>query len=89
MNAIDRRDALKTILGSAAAIGLAATLLPGSSQAAPIALQKGLDIGAHPILQQVQSRRRRVCWWHRGRRVCAWRRWTCWWHRGRRVCGWR
>lgn len=24
-----------------------------------------------------------------GRRVCVRRRWVCWWHRGRRICGWR
>lgn len=89
MNAIDRRDALRTILGGAAAIGLAVTLLPEAAQAAPISLQKDFGGETNPFLQQIQMRRRRVCWWHRGRRVCAWRHWRCWWHRGRRVCGWR
>ena len=90
MDTIDRRNALKSILGGAAAIGLGVTLLPSAAKAAPMALEKGLAAKAadRPIEQIQWGPPPRPGWGsphRRGRR----RRWVCWWHRGRRVCGWR
>jgi len=80
---------LKSILGGAAAVGLGVTLLPSVAEAAPIALEKGLAAKTDRPVEQVQwGPPPRPGWGpphRRGRR----RRWVCWWHRGRRVCGWR
>ncbi len=93
MNAIDRRSALKSI-GGAAAAAMCIAALPKSAAAAPLDLKNNVaakEVGVCEPLQTttLSARSRRVCWWRRGRRVCTWQRWTCWWSRGRRVCGWR
>ncbi len=95
MDTIDRRNALKSILGGAAAIGLGVALRPSVAEAAPIALEKDLAAKVDRPVEQAQwgpgpgpgwggpgwggppprRRRRWVCWWHRGRRVCGWRYW--------------
>ncbi len=66
--------------GSSAAMALVgAALLPRLAEAAPLPVApagNGLD---DALVQKAQAvvvvprRRRRVCWWRRGRRVCAWR----------------
>ena len=94
MNTIDRRDALKGILGSAAAIGVGvglgaglgtAVLSPTPAEAVPMAVDKNLATKAEDIdhvVEQVQYwRRQRRRYWRRRRR-------RCWWRRGRRVCVW-
>jgi hypothetical protein len=88
MDAIDRRSALRGILCVAAAASFRATLLPGTAEAMPLALEKDLGnkmpdfryeaqavVGRPPRrpLPPPRRRRRWVCWWHRGRRVCGWR----------------
>jgi hypothetical protein len=89
VNTIDRRNALKGILGSAAAIGLGAGLgtalfPPTPAEAMPIAPDKNLAAKVDDLddlVEQVQYwRRRRRRYWRRRRR--------CWWRRGRRVCAW-
>lgn len=89
MNTIDRRDALKSIFGGAAAIGLGVSLgmafRSSVAEAAPLALEKDLAAKVDRPVEHAQwgpppgrrwrGRRRWVCWWHRGRRVCGWRSW--------------
>jgi len=88
MNAIDRRQALRSILVGATAAGLGVALLPRSAAAAPIAMEKELAAKVGDLVEQVQVARplpEPVRRRHRRRR----RRWVCRWRRGRRVCGWR
>lgn len=88
MTAIDRRGMIALVLGGAAAATMGLTLIPDAAEAAP--LERGLVPDGVPenFVEEAVWVRRRVCWWHRGRRVCRWRRVRrrCWWHRGRRVC---
>jgi hypothetical protein len=88
MTAIDRRMLLRDILpGAAAAAAIATvgvTLIPKATRAVPLANDKTGGVKdrqfAEPAQVVVVGPRRG---W-RGRR-----RWVCWWRRGRRVCGWR
>ena len=94
MNTIDRRDALKGILGSAAAIGLGAglgaglgtaVLPPTPAEAVPVAPDKNLAAKAEDIDHVVEQ----VQYWRRAApAVLAASRRRCWWRRGRRVCVW-
>jgi len=80
MKTIDRRGLLGALVCGAAA-GL--VLAPAALHAAPIDARAG-DRLANPVEKAqvvVVAPRHR----HRPRR----RRWVCWWNRGRRVCGWR
>jgi hypothetical protein len=85
---MDRRILLRGFVAGAAAAVVGVSTVPARAvpvAAAPIQLPgdgEGLITLAH-------VRRRRHCWWHRGRRICRWQTWHCWWHRGRRICGWR
>ena len=92
MDAIDRRDVLRTLLCGAVAAGLGASLLPGPAEAMPLAMQKDLGKKADDFTHEAQAvatrpppRPIRHPRRHHRRR----RRWVCWWHRGRRRCGWR
>lgn len=81
---MSRRAALGRV-SSAALAGLGLALLPSAAEAAPLRLPVGSlgpappggDTDGSPVEQArvvvVGPRRRRVCWWRRGRRVCAWR----------------
>lgn len=87
MNAVDRRTMLKAALGGVAVVGLTMATLPRISEAAPVALGKDIARKTEDLIEKVQMgpppppppgwrrrrRRRWVCWWRRGRRVCAWR----------------
>ena len=91
MTDIDRRGALRSIVGGVVAAGLGAGVLAERAAALPLALQK--DLGAtpddlKPELHTGASRppRRPLPPPHRPTHR---RRWDCWWHRGRRHCGWR
>jgi hypothetical protein len=86
MNLIDRRSMMRSMLGGAAVAAAAATvtvsLIPTAVEAAPLPLDNlpaRLDDLVRDAQAVVVGPRRR------GRR----RRWVCWWRRGRRVCGWR
>jgi len=73
---IDRRGLLGSILfGGVAAAGLALT--PGAIHAMPLD-----ETLAHEPIAPIEKAQVVVVG---GRR----RRWVCWWNRGRRVCGWR
>jgi hypothetical protein len=86
MNTIDRRRMLRDILSGAAVITAAVAtaglaLIPDEVEADPLATELSLAGTAAGFTDYAQvvvggPRRRR-------------RRWVCWWHRGRRVCGWR
>src|SRR5262245_40331762 len=99
MDALDRRTALRMLVGGVAAVGLGASVLPHSIEAMPLAaqkdLQKDLDTATandpRPDVHTVQGRGRpdfddRD---RRRRRRHRHRRKVCWWRRGRRVCEWR
>jgi hypothetical protein len=84
---VDRRGMLRIVLGVAAAAAMGLTLVPETAEAAPLEL--GLDRAApaeNLVEEAAWVRRRRVCWWRHGRRVCRWRRERCWWRHGHRVC---
>lgn len=75
MQAINRREMAALMLGAAAAAaGLAMMASPAES--APLAAVKSLPAAGEIPAEKtvvVRRRRRKVCWWHRGRRVCRWR----------------
>ncbi len=79
MAVVDRRKFVFAALGGA---GAALALTPSAAAAFPLgAGETGRLIGpledeVKPAQVVVAPRRRR-------------RRWVCWWHRGRRICGWR
>jgi hypothetical protein len=86
MRTLDRRTLIKNILPSALVTVAGTTawsylLKPTVAEALSIPQNK---INAEPGFDFVQKtqvvvtrgpRRRRVCWWHRGRRICRWRTW--------------
>ena len=82
MAAIDRRNALRIVLfGAAASAAGAALLTPSATEALPIDRGPGLESAAAVEEAQWRGPPPRG----RGRRR---RRWMCRWRRGRRVCGW-
>ena len=78
MKTIDRRRLIGAI-PSGAGVGL--VLAPGALEAMPIYSE--VPDGLNDLVERAQvvvvgprarpRRRRWVCWWHRGRRVCGWR----------------
>ncbi|VFU08323.1 hypothetical protein [Methylocella tundrae] len=78
MTAMDRRAMLGTLLGGAAVAAFGLALTPGLAEAAPLMMGKELDAPTENLIEKTvvvvhRRPRRRVCWWHRGRRVCRWR----------------
>jgi hypothetical protein len=85
MNTIDRRRMLLDILSGAAVVtatvataGVA--LIPDQVEAGPLATEMssagaaaGFGDYAQVFVGGPRRRRRWVCWWRRGRRVCGWR----------------
>ena len=77
MNAPTRR----TFLGlaqnavAAAAVGAIGVHFIEAAEAMPVAPHLGQAETLPDLVTEVQwgRRRRRVCWWHRGRRRCRWR----------------
>ena len=71
MKTIDRRKLIGAILCGAGP--------PGALEAMPIdaGVAKRLDGFVEEaqavVVRRPPRRRRWVCWWHRGRRVCGWR----------------
>jgi hypothetical protein len=77
---VDRRSAIRNILSGAAVAAIAANtmgaaLIPDPVEAATPAIDNNLVRKPDGLIESVQWRRRR--------------RWVCRWRRGRRVCGWR
>jgi len=82
MKTIDRRSAIRSIVGgtvvAGVGMGLGLALTPNVVEATPLAMDKSLPAKTDELVEKAQWRRRRwVCWWHRGRRVCGWR-WVRW-----------
>jgi hypothetical protein len=83
MTAIDRRSALSIVLRTGAVAAVALTVMPIAAGATPLAAGTAgtatSDSEPDSLVEKAQvvvvgpRRRRRVCWWSRGRRVCAWR----------------
>ncbi len=79
MAVVDRR---KFVLVALCGAGAALALAPSAAGALPLGageagrLVDPLEVEVKPAQVVVAPRRRR-------------RRWVCWWHRGRRICGWR
>ncbi len=79
---VDRRNALRRILWGAAIVAGGAVVMPNGADA--IAFVDGG--GVEPLEgENLYTRAQVVVAPARRRR----RRWVCWWHRGRRICGWR
>jgi len=55
MDAIDRRGALRILLCGAVAAGLGASLLPGSAESMPLAMQKDLGKKAGRFTHEAQA----------------------------------
>jgi hypothetical protein len=79
MAEIDRRSVLRGILSGAAVVTVGFAIMPDEAEAVPLAMDKTgaaeIDLveNAQVVVVRPRRRRRRVCWWRRGRRVCAWR----------------
>jgi hypothetical protein len=86
MTGISRRTLLRdifpgavvTVVGVTAIAAAGVSLVPKAAEALPVTAD-GLN-ALKPTTDLIEKAQ-----WRRGRR----RRWVCWWHRGRRVCGWR
>ncbi len=85
---IHRRAMFAVLLGAAAAAAIGSALAPNSAEAALMTIDDALasktaSPEAESLVEKavvvvhtrrpVHRRRRRVCWWRRGRRVCGWR----------------
>lgn len=83
MPAIHRRAMLGFMLGGAAAATMGiAVLMPSPAESAPLTVAAGRAVETEYPVEKARWVRRRVrkCWWHRGRRVCRWRRVRVWRH---------
>ena len=86
MTAMSRRFLItKTLPGAAVAIAgigtIAWTVTPDVAEAVPLAVSRGVPLKVEDLVEKAQV----IVVPRRHRR----RRWVCWWRRGRRVCGWR
>jgi hypothetical protein len=86
MPALDRRTLIKNMLPGAVVTAAGVTawsyvLNPTVAEALSIPQKKidaetGVDfVQKAQVVVVRRPRRRRVCWWHRGRRICRWRTW--------------
>lgn len=77
METIDRRGLMRGMLFAAAATAGGVTLASSAAHAMPMdprASVPGPEAEKARVVVVAPRRRRRwVCWWHRGRRVCGWR----------------
>ncbi len=86
MKELDRREVLTAILGGGAIVAVGLTAIPKAARSLPLGTVKAGVVEPEDLVEEarvtvhVHPRRR-----HRHRN----KRWRCWWHRGRRVCGWR
>jgi hypothetical protein len=78
MTAIHRREMLRFMLGGAVVATAGLALMPVPAESVPLTMSKSRPATTDNLVEEavyvVRRRRRvRVCWWHRGRRVCRWR----------------
>ena len=78
METLDRRGLIRGLAFATVAAAGGVGLVANAASAMP------LDPRAS-VLSDMQAQKARVVVVAPRRR----RRWVCWWHRGRRVCGWR
>ncbi len=78
MTAIDRRKMLRILAGGAAVATAGLALIPDAAESAPILMSKSHpatpEVPVERAVVYVRRRRRKVCWWRGGRRICRWRR---------------
>lgn len=73
------RRAMLSGFSSAAVAAAGLLLIPGAVDAALLRIEPLADVDDSAPVEKARAvvvvprRRRRVCWWRRGRRVCAWR----------------
>ena len=84
MTAIQRREMLRFMLGGAVVATAGLGLITGPAESAPLTPSKSLPAPTENLVEEAVYVVRRRRWWRRRRRVRV-----CWWHRGRRVCRWR
>lgn len=77
METLDRRGLIRGLAFATVAVAGGAGLMANTASAMPV------DPRAS-VLSDLQAQKARVVVVAPRRR-----RWVCWWHRGRRVCGWR
>ncbi len=78
MTEIHHRKMLRTVLLGAAVAAAGLLTLPETAQAIPVSMglehvSKTDGFIEKTVVVVHRRARRRVCWWRRGRRVCAWR----------------
>ena len=77
MTAIYRREMLRFMMGGAVAATAGFALMSGPAESAPLTMSRSRPAAPENPVEEavvvVRRHRRRVCWWHRGRRVCGWR----------------
>ena len=80
---MSRREMLTDVLASAAVavVGFTAiswVVAPKYAEAAPAGIARPVGAEADELIEKTQvvvagpGRRRRRCWWRRGRRICRW-----------------
>ena len=78
---MSRRKMLTDVLAGAAVAGVGFTAIglvvaPKCAEAAPVVIARPAGAEADELIEKAQvvvrPRRRRRCWWRRGRRVCGW-----------------
>jgi len=85
MTAFDRRSLLTGMLRGAAVVTVGIAVMPKAAVSMSLPANLTRAIEAEDLVEKAQvvvvgprrRRRRWVCWWRRGRRVCGWR-WTRW-----------
>jgi len=78
MTAIDRREMLRVLAGGAAVAAAGLALIPVAAESTPLLMSKSHpaapEVPVEEAVVYVRRRRRKVCWWRHGRRICRWRR---------------
>lgn len=78
MEMLDRRGLIRGLAFATAAAAGGVGLMANAASAMPVDPRASVlsDMEAqkaHVVIVAPRRRRRWVCWWHRGRRVCGWR----------------
>ncbi len=76
MFVFDHAKTLKSCRNGIVVTVLGLGMIAGVAEAAPVSpssLQEGIQTPIEKTVVVVHHRRRQVCWWSRGRRICRWR----------------
>jgi hypothetical protein len=85
MEGIDRRKVLIEMFCGAAVVSLGLTAMPKAAKSTTLGAAKAGAVKSEGLVEEARVSVRA----HPRRRRRRNKRWDCWWHRGRRVCGWR